>query len=72
MIDEAHCLVSWGESEFRPAYQKLGLLRAVLREANILALTATATLSTQKQIIASLRMEKPATILESPDRLIIQ
>ncbi|XP_053373006.1 uncharacterized protein LOC128546475 [Mercenaria mercenaria] len=68
VVDEAHCILSWGASEFRPAYKKLGMLRAVVPNANILALTATATLKGQEKIISSLHMHNTKVISASPDR----
>ncbi|XP_071160265.1 uncharacterized protein [Mytilus edulis] len=68
VVDEAHCILSWGNSDFRPAYQKLGLLRAVMKDSNILALTATANGMSQKNICSSLRIKEPVIIVESPDR----
>ncbi|CAG2201777.1 unnamed protein product [Mytilus edulis] len=68
VVDEAHCILSWGNSDFRTAYQKLGLLRAVMKDSNILALTATANGMSQKNICSSLRMKEPVIIVESPDR----
>lgn len=49
-VDEAHCVSEWGHS-FRPAYFRLGhILRTVLKPRTVLALTATATRSTQAAI----------------------
>ncbi len=68
VIDEAHCIISWGGSDFRPAYKKLGLLRVVFSTAKVVALTATATKQGQQQIMDSLNMINPTVILESQDR----
>ncbi len=68
VVDEAHCNLPWGGSDFRPAYKKLGLLRAVFSTAKVVALTATATEQGQQQIMNSLNMINPTVILESPDR----
>ncbi|XP_053400435.1 uncharacterized protein LOC123560344 [Mercenaria mercenaria] len=68
VVDEAHCILSWGASEFRPAYKKLGMLRAVVPNVKVLALTATATLKGQEEIISSLHMHDTKVISASPDR----
>lgn len=52
-IDEAHCISQWGH-DFRPDYRMLGHYLPALRPAPILALTATATPTVQRDILAQL------------------
>jgi len=52
-IDEAHCVSQWGH-DFRPEYRELGQVRWVLRPPRTLALTATATPDTEREIKAHL------------------
>lgn len=55
-IDEAHCISQWGH-DFRPAYLKIVLLRKLLPNPTFLAVTATATKTTQTQIIDLLSLK---------------
>ncbi len=57
-IDEAHCISQWGH-DFRPDYRMLGQYLPALRPAPVLALTATATPTVQKDIVAQLGMTDP-------------
>jgi ATP-dependent DNA helicase RecQ len=57
-IDEAHCISAWGH-DFRPDYRTLGDFLPALRPAPVIALTATATPTVQKDIITQLRLTKP-------------
>ncbi len=57
-IDEAHCISAWGH-DFRPDYRTLGDYLPSLRPAPIIALTATATPTVQKDIIAQLHLDQP-------------
>src|SRR5215469_4433722 len=66
-IDEAHCISQWGH-DFRPDYRMLGDHLPALRgsgdeRAPVLALTATATPTVQKDIVQQLGMDKPARFI---------
>jgi ATP-dependent DNA helicase RecQ len=61
-IDEAHCISAWGH-DFRPDYRTLGDHLPALRPAPILALTATATPTVQKDIAAQLQLNDPALFI---------
>jgi ATP-dependent DNA helicase RecQ len=70
MLDEAHCLVQWGDS-FRPAYRRLGAVRTGLgshRPLPIAAFTATADPDQQTQIIQGLDLRHPQRFQVSPLR----
>ena len=54
-IDEAHCISQWGH-DFRPDYSRLGEIRKTLGEPATIALTATASLKTQQDILKNLRL----------------
>lgn len=66
-IDEAHCTSEWGH-DFRSDYLKLGNLRNTFPGVPIMALTATATLSTQREIMQQLRMCAPEILKTTFDR----
>ncbi len=57
-VDEAHCISHWGH-DFRPDYRLLGERLPLLRPAPIIALTATATVRVQRDIVQRLGMERP-------------
>lgn len=63
VVDEAHCVAEWGHS-FRPAYFRLGkILQRDVRARSVLALTATATQTTQAAI---------CSVLNIPERNILR
>ena len=74
ILDEAHCLVQWGDT-FRPVYQQLGTVRDRLlavrptrTKINIAAFTATANPLEQATIIRSLNLNHPIQFVEVPYR----
>ncbi|MFM8296757.1 MAG: RecQ family ATP-dependent DNA helicase [Microcystaceae cyanobacterium] len=68
MIDEAHCLVQWGDS-FRPVYRRLGTFRKALQQSfSIAAFTATADKATQQEICQVLHLDHPQYFVLSPYR----
>ncbi len=58
-VDEAHCISQWGH-DFRPDYRMLGEHLERLRPTPVLAVTATATPTVQKDIVEQLRLQAPA------------
>lgn len=67
VVDEAHCVSSWGH-DFRPDYLALaGVLRG-LQVRSIVALTATASPRVRGDIVAALGMREPAVIVGEVDR----
>nr|WP_245915892.1 RecQ family ATP-dependent DNA helicase [Merismopedia glauca] len=74
ILDEAHCLVQWGET-FRPAYRRLGAVRSALLKSKaegsqiaIAAFTATADPVTQTTLERVLQLRSPQKFLINPYR----
>src|SRR5699024_12022361 len=57
-FDEAHCISKWGH-DFRPSYQEvIHKVFALPQDFSIVALTATATIEVQKDIMDRLNIDK--------------
>ncbi|WP_414551597.1 RecQ family ATP-dependent DNA helicase [Anabaena sp. CCY 0017] len=74
ILDEAHCLVQWGDT-FRPAYRRLGAVRPALLKTkppgtkiSIAAFTATADPAAQKTIETVLQLQQPEIFRLNPYR----
>ena len=67
-IDEAHCISEWGH-DFRPEYRRLRpIINAIGPELPVIALTATATVKVQKDIMKNLEILDAKVFKSSFDR----
>lgn len=67
-IDEAHCISEWGH-DFRPEYRRLRpIINAISKELPIIALTATATVKVQQDIMKNLEIMDAKVFKSSFDR----
>jgi len=67
-IDEAHCISEWGH-DFRPEYRKIReIIDSINSNIKIIALTATATLKVQDDILKNLRINNSKVYKSSFNR----
>jgi ATP-dependent DNA helicase RecQ len=67
VVDEAHCISSWGH-DFRPDYLRLGTVIEELGHPTVLALTATASPPVRDEILERLQMHDPVQVVRGFDR----
>ncbi|CUM67012.1 uncharacterized protein PRCAT00004700001 [Priceomyces carsonii] len=67
VIDEAHCLSSWGH-DFRPDYKGMSLFKQKFPRVPLMALTATASEKVRMDIIHLLQMNDPVFLKQSFNR----
>lgn len=67
VVDEAHCVSSWGH-DFRPDYLRLADVRRELGDPPVLAMTATASEPVRAEIIDKLRMDDVDVQVHGVDR----
>ncbi len=67
-IDEAHCISEWGH-DFRPEYRRLRpIINAIGKNLPVIALTATATVKVQQDIMKNLEIMDAKVFKSSFDR----
>ncbi|MCR5014162.1 MAG: DNA helicase RecQ [Bacteroidales bacterium] len=67
-IDEAHCISEWGH-DFRPEYRRLRpIINAISPDLPVIALTATATIKVQQDIMKNLDIMDAKVFKSSFDR----
>ena len=67
-VDEAHCISQWGQ-DFRPSYMKIVEFVKMLEKRPIIsAFTATATEAVREDIVCTLGLQDPFTLVNGFDR----
>lgn len=67
-IDEAHCISEWGH-DFRPEYRRIRpIINNIGQDSPVIALTATATLKVQQDIMKNLEIQDADVFKSSFDR----
>jgi ATP-dependent DNA helicase RecQ len=67
VVDEAHCVSSWGH-DFRPDYLRLGELIDAMTGASTIALTATGSAPVREEIVDGLHLQNTVLITRGFDR----
>jgi ATP-dependent DNA helicase RecQ len=67
VVDEAHCISSWGH-DFRPDYLRLGAVIEALGRPRVVALTATAAPPVREEIVERLGLRDAAQVVQGFDR----
>lgn len=67
VVDEAHCISSWGH-DFRPEYRQLGRALAACGRPPVAAFTATATPRVREDVIRSIGMRGPLVLVTGFNR----
>lgn len=67
VVDEAHCVASWGH-DFRPDYLRLGEIRDRLAHPPTVALTATGAQPVREEIVERLGLRDPLLVVRGVDR----
>lgn len=68
VVDEAHCISSWGH-DFRPDYKGMNYFKNNFPKLPIMALTATANEKVKMDIIHNLNMANPKILKQSFNRI---
>lgn len=67
-VDEAHCISQWGQ-DFRPSYMKIvEFVKTLEKRPIISAFTATATEAVREDIVCTLGLQDPFTLVNGFDR----
>ena len=67
VVDEAHCVSSWGH-DFRPDYLRLGAAIEAVGRPRVVALTATGSAPVREEIIERLGLRDPRVLVGGFDR----